>query len=410
MNPACLLIAVLALLQGTQKLPQQNHPAIERYFKNPSAANEREFFDLFVSLPAQDRVNLFIGDEKRNVLTHSRLRDVVLINQLDTIPFLAEIVRNDKTKGRIIAVQLLCDMDKFVALRNLPIKLRASYLFDFSRSNFEEQLQNGGQLNQFMSVDGRRIDSGARDCVYWAAEQRQDPELRFWAREGSGLLLTDLRSETRSELVSKWTDAVKKRGSFERLKMNAAYSRSIGRILMEDPPATVLLMTDILNQNSDKEVRSEAFIFLQNIDQSGIRLRSSELGRSAIKAMHGALLNKRLSSEFEMPNAAVTIWNQFTRQAFDDSYDLAVTGTILLVALAFDQFFGERVIVRSESRIDVVPQMHKFIAYLTYTDPTFPSWQFHTYGVDGRDSILHPRFRQKITQFYATASKVGWKA
>lgn len=46
-----------------------------------------------------------------------------------------------------------------------------------------------------------------------------------------------------------------------------------------------------------------------------------------------------------------------------------------------------------------LPEVKRFIAYLTEIDPSFPGWEF-TYVGDTRDAMLHPKFRAKMARYY----------
>jgi hypothetical protein len=55
--------------------------------------------------------------------------------------------------------------------------------------------------------------------------------------------------------------------------------------------------------------------------------------------------------------------------------------------------------VNRQKRDEFTPEGRQFVAYLTKTDPYFPSWEFACPGTL-EDYAMHPRFRAKLARYY----------
>jgi hypothetical protein len=395
----------------SQALP--SHRSMEtltaRYFKNsnnPSVA--MEFFSAFLKLPSNERVDLWLRDTKRSYLTEGNIRDVMIIHCLDTIPDLMDIVRNRKGEDRLLALHLLVDMERFVPLKDLPLKIEFGKIRDWSAENSKDMGRKGGILSLRTPIDGKRIGSQAKDLIYWAANLSEDQDLRFHGRDQSGLLYEDLKSLRLDELIERWKTAIsklgKRRGYFY-YSDETVLIENIERILMENVNAVVPAMARILAEDRNAYIRDSAFFFLYQADIYGMRLRRSLAGQRAIGVMRQAMQAKMLRPENCTQNARYSIWQGFVGQAFGDKTMLGDATFLSVIAMAFEQYYGENATLLFDSQIPAKanalnPEMKRFVTHLTLVDPSFPSWEFTLTGMSGYEAILHPRFKQKIERYH----------
>ena len=397
-----------------QEMSKEDRTTIDavtaRYFRdsnNPSVAFE--FFAAFLKLPPKARVDLWLRDAKRSHLTEGNVKDVMIIHGLDAVPNLLDVVRTRKGEDRLLALHLLCDMDRFVPMEDVPLKVDFGTVRDWSSQDSKDRGRNGGILSLATLIDGKRIGTQAKEFIYWAAQQSEDMDLRFHAREHSGLLYQDLKALPLEELIRQWRFAVSKAGK----SLGPFYYSNdtilvhhIDRVLMENIDTTVPAMIKILAGDEDAYVRDAAFFFLYRADVYGMRLRRFPAGQRAIGAMRQALEDKRLRPENCTQNARYSVWQGFVSQAFDDKTMLGDVTFLSVVAMAFAEYDGEKsVAVPVDDKIRtkayaVSPEMKRFVTYLTEIDPSFPSWGFTLEGLSGYEAIVHPRFRQKIELYY----------
>ncbi|MBZ5495369.1 MAG: hypothetical protein LAP85_03125 [Acidobacteriia bacterium] len=381
---------------------------IRRYFSDSTnRGNQEEFFKLFATLPPSRRVELWLRDEKENPLDGGNIRDVMIIQGLDCVPCLMDICLRRRNEDRALAMHLLSEMDRFVAMKDAPLRLDFGTVRDYSRRDSKERGWNGGMVDRFMQLDGRRIGIQAKDLLYGIAEQEKDEDLRVFAREEIGLLYADLRKASLSELVERWKSLITKVStSFVRKPLyskDTSELRQLRRVLMESARELIPVMTNILSNDGSAAIRNSAFDFLMRADVEGIRLRRLPEGREAIRMMRQALASKRLRPENQTQDAQYYIWQSLAAQVFDDEESIADFMFRYVIGEAFRVYCGEATTIPTDPTKAVpkiTPEMKRFFSYLTAVDPSYPSWEYTIDGIDGADAILHSRFKQKITRYY----------
>ena len=362
-------------------------------------AAEEQFLKEFLAMPPQERVRLWKQGKNIGGYTDWNMRDALYVAGIDTVPYLAEIVRNDTSNDGVRAVEMLCNMDKFVPDSALPLPEAGGVVY-------VAPLKTGGIFNEHMIVDGRRIGKEGLSAVMWATEQTEHADLRFHAREASGLLDQDLRQLSLPEQINQWRKAAAdSRGDLGIAINPDAFTlmRRLGRVLVEQAPESIPPMLKILESDKNAYVREELLIVLHLVDSGRVRLRSIEVGREAIEAIHRALTKGNLKPTYNDREAAKWIWQRWSAEYYRDDFYLNNSSQWALIALAFEQFYGEPAtkrysILPSVKLIEAQPEMRKFITYLTNVDPYFPSWEYCLTA--GRTQVLHPLFKKKIERYY----------
>jgi hypothetical protein len=245
-----------------------------------------------------------------------------------------------------------------------------------------------------MVVDGRRVGKEGIEAVRWAAEQIKHDDLRFHAREYSGLLDQDLRQLSTDEQLKQWRKAIAKCGDDPGMNDDCTLAHHIENILLEKAPEVISTLVNMLEHDSNRRMRSEAFGLLGRIDSTSMRLRGTEVGRRAIEAMRRALVRCDLSN-FDERDACQKESERMSAELFDDRlegyrYDW-LRGLEAMYGLRLTEASGPVRVRTSEAR--------QFVDYLTRIDPYFPSWEF-TYRGNWVDYALHPRFKAKWERYY----------
>jgi len=379
--------------------------AVKEYKKSHVGRDDCKLIRLFPSLPPDEKVKLWLTLIKRHLFGDQVVRDTMLIWGVDAAPVLTDIVRRGKGMDRTLALMLLCDMDRFVPHDQFPFEELHGSVRDWTRTAWSEKLEHGGEINRFAPIDGRRIGVEARNAVYWAAEQTDDTELRFHAREHTGLFLEDLRKWPTEHVVKQWVRLAAKARQLAALGFYTDVNIWIHQcqmILMERPKESIPAVTAILRSSRDPFVRDRAEDLLLRMDRSVVRLRRTEDGRKAIEALRARYRRSDLAV-FERPQAPFGLASIHERILLDkDPEALMVSDFTQLMAIAFEQYYGE--VTRStlppeHTAKSVNPEVRRFGAYLSWVDPWYPSWEF-TDCRGGRDAVFHPAFKGKMARYY----------
>lgn len=358
----------------------------------------RAFLEDFLRLSPPERLRLW---NKRVELgsVHAEMERLLIVRGLDTVPYLAKIVRSAKSEEtQLNALKLLCDMDRFVPAEQLVLP-------ELGGSIFREEIFTRGLFDKFMIVDGRRVGPQGIAAVRWASEQTEKRDLRFHAREYSGLLDQELQQLTLDEQFSRWRAAViKTKGILAVDPDTHTLMLLLERRLIERAPASIVLLANTLEHDSDGYVCEEAIHSLQLIDQYRVRLRAIDGGRAAVAAIRRALDGGRLKPIYAKRTERENYWRKISAQVFDDDLPLDNQSDWALYALALERFYG----VHATNQYCTVPDVRivearqdfrPFLTFLTTSDPYFPSWEYTDVGW-GWDEVLHPRFKQKVARIY----------
>lgn len=360
---------------------------------------EEEFVTNFLSLPPEERVKLW--KEGKDItgrgLIPRRMDDALIARGVDAVHYLAEVVRKGDSYHRAYALKILCDMDRFVPLQELPVP-------EVGDSIYVKALKLGGRLNPFMAVDGRRIGIEGYGVVKWAAEQIKEKDLRFHARQYSGLLERDLRQLSLDEQIKQWKEAVIKSKGVLGVDIDA-YNLSylLKAILIEKAPESIPPLIGILENDSNGYVREEALTVIAVIDTFHMRLRATEVGEKAIETIHRAVERGGLKPVHTTREELESLWKQVSAEVFNDEVAIHNGSHWSVIAMALEKFYGVHATKRYNSTpeivlIEAIPEMRRFVTYLTKVDPFFPSWEYTFLG--GSEEVMHPRFKQKVARYY----------
>jgi hypothetical protein len=359
---------------------------------------EAKFMLDFLSLPPRARVKLWREgkDVTGRGLIPRRIEDALIARGMDAAPYLAEVVRKGDSYSRVYALKILCDMDRFVPVEEMAMP-------EFEGRVYVESLNIAGRLNPFMIVDGRRIGREGYEVVRWAAEQTKNKDLRFHARQYSGLLEQDLRNLSLDEQIKQWRDAVVKSKGLLGRDMDAYnLSHILKGVLVTRAPESIPLLTAILDGDPNGFVREEALSVIASIDMFRMRLRGTAIGREAIEAVRRALEKGGLKPVNITRQERDDHWKWFSTLVFDDEVPFLGASEWIGISIAFEVLYGVKVTRRYNTTpkiqvINVIPEMRQFVTYLTQVDPFFPSWE---YAYFGNDEVMHPHYKQKIARYY----------
>jgi hypothetical protein len=359
------------------------------------AAREKRVAD-FLKLSPQERVNFWL-----KTTDWDYVRDALIVNGQDTVPYLADLIYKGKQEQQKRALQLLCEMDRFVEDEKLVLP-------EAGGSIYVKPLKISGRANHFMQIDGRRIGKVGVDAVMWLAEQTENDYLRFHARNSTGLLEQDLSKLSLKEQFIKWrevaADSKGVYGLFGNFKEYRAYKirQILSGLLIEKVPDSLPPLIEILkDENENHYVRNEAIGIIVNTDLRRMRLRTNDIGREAIETVRFVLEGNVSPASRSRKAKKLWTWEEVSPVFFDDYIGLHNGSNWSIVALAFEQFYGEDTVIRQPFGVILgKPIMRQFVAYLTKIDPYFPSWEYLYIGSLSQDEVLHPDFKKKIARYY----------
>lgn len=352
------------------------------------------FLECYARLPPQERVKWWMSGTKH--VPYQYMGEILVGHGVDTALLLADLVRDRKSPARFYALKLLCDMDSFVPVEKLPL----------ARDIYQTE-QVAGINNAFMVVDGRRIGAAAYAVVKWATEQTEDDELRFYARDYSGLLAQEYAKLTLPEVVRQWREAVVKCQGREGLGLqDCSMEYYLGEPLIVRAPASLPALTEMIEHDPNGYVREMAIILVRNIDNKAVRLRRIEEGRAAIAAVYRSLEKGGLKPAYTKKEWRKWLKEELTAQferdywAVHDELHGGVSNEWEFYANALHTLFGTATQLPAYgTRPEVWAEFRRFITYLTNVDPYFPSWVYAHPGM-AWEGLCHPQFRAKLTRYY----------
>ena len=142
---------------------------------------------------------------------------------------------------------------------------------------------------------------------------------------------------------------------------------------------------------------------IEFLDGAAVRLRGSQQGKEVIQIVKRTLANKQVWP-YRTKEERERDWELLQDVFFKDDYRSGGTARdhwATLIGLAFDQYYGEHVLVSENegSRRPSFSRANEFVTYLTKIDPTFPSWEFAS--TLSEEDMFHPRFAAKIARYHA---------
>lgn len=339
----------------------------------------------FSKLPPQERVKRWLkegGYFANSGFLGGDMENELVVGGLDTVPHLAEIVRRGKGYQRLGALKLLCKMDRFVPTERLPEGVPGQPLFGES--------EPVGILDMLMVVDGRRIGKEGAEAVRWAAEQTEHDDLRFHAREYSGLLKQEISKLSLEEQLRQWRNSAAKCKGYPGMNDDCRLNELVGYALSEKGAEVIPALIHMLEQDANPYVREEASSVLVMIDRFSMRLRGTEVGRRAIEAMRQAHLRCNHKPYLNERETCEGNWRDLSAQFFKDERAMNFNWMT-----ALDQLYGLG--IKDKQLWELSPEGRRFVTYLTEVDPYFPGWEFYDHTLE---YALHPRFKAKWERYY----------
>jgi hypothetical protein len=339
---------------------------------------------------------------------------------LDTVPTLSGIVRAGSSNQQIDAVSLLCDMDRFVPMAELPVPepfghvgpyLGYGYRGLFLGQPYERYY---GEYNPYFIVDGRRIGPEGLVAVLWAASQTSNKSLRTFARDCSGLVFDDLRQLGTIDLLAAWRKAVNA-GQGYRINLKNEFLPVADGILIQRAEESIPLLARVVLEDKDQEVRLHARQVLLRIDLEKVRLRGSEAGNLAITALRESarrhpLIEWRTLARTSKPSA------QESHREFIEAVDNQTMKDAFLrgeppfgwLARAFADLYGDDTTFSKRTALAtftvVKPDFNQFIAYLTRIDPAFPGWGCSNTAIKATymqpTDLVRPCFKARVEHLH----------
>jgi hypothetical protein len=400
-----VIMSALFFVLGQEKTAAQTQAAIYRddcsqFAKvlsgTSSRAEDLQFLACFLHQPPRERIRLWQAG-LHAVGVGTEMTELLIAQGTDTASLLAALVRDKKSYYRFHALKLLCDMDRFVPSERLPIP---------EDEFVNEQVQ--GLMNDFMVVDGRRIDSEVYATVKWAAEQTEDTELRFCARKYTGLLDKDLEKLSLTDVVKQWREAVIKCKGHAGLESKvSSMMHHLQKTLIARVPESLPILTEILNSDSSGYVREQAITVVRAIDNRRVRLRGIEEGRRAIEAVRLAIERGGLKPTYDKKNWRKELWEELESQFLRDYWFVhdeqngGISQDGDFYANTLDEMYGTGTKVSRyvpTGKPDIRPTIRRFITYLTEIDPYYPSWEYISLGPPW-EGVCHPLFQRKIARY-----------
>jgi hypothetical protein len=385
------IVAILALL-GLQTLI-------------PTAWERQSFLSDFLRLPPRGRVAEWKKGARSGAFTYiGPWRDKtegLIAFGTDAVSELSAIIRQDKIFYQIHALDVLCDMDRFVPASETIIPTIGGTI----RS---EDSSIDGFVNPCIKVDGRRIGKEGYETVRWAMDQASNRDLAEWARRCSGIAREEIDQLPLNQKLEEWKRLAKATAggtNFWRLNPYYRFQQLSMSLVEKDGFAAVAPLTDILRRERNGYVREEAIHLLRNIDSHAARLRSSPAGREAIEAIRTAFEKGSLKPVYASDRARKGAYeSEFHSQFFNDRWLNHSSSDLHIIALAFEQFYGEPLVVRTRATRQIrqeraCEELLKFVTFMTDVDPSFPSWEYSYAGYQPVQ-ILHPAFKKKMARYY----------
>jgi hypothetical protein len=379
-----------------QKANEKKEKSSDQY-----AEEQERFISDFLQMSPQDRVRLWENSntwKNRNTMAHvlqgEMLQALVAVGT-DAVPYLLEVARKERGYLQIGALETLCDMDRFVADKDLPFRPGVGPIHI-------RPLGISGTINKLQPCDGRRIGKEASEFIRRAAEQEKNKELRFHARECLGLIEKDLRQLSIEGTFQRWQQALirSKGGVASGNYDESRISEILAQILIERGPDSLPQILDLLEHNSNPYLREGALHVLVTTDSCRMRLRGTELGRRAIEAIRHTLETGSIAGPaLQEKSARDNYWKLLSQQFFDD--DLSTWTWDL--ARSLEAIYGEKLTIVTHfgmiTHVEATPEMRRFVTFLTNVDPYFPSWEYTNCGLV-YDQVLFPNFKAKMDRYH----------
>ncbi|MFI5069970.1 MAG: hypothetical protein ACHP8A_03675 [Terriglobales bacterium] len=290
-------------------------------------------------------------------------------------------------------MRILANMDRYVPEEGLPKGAVVTLGVD--------ELKLRGTIDPFLQITGRRIGDQGRQTLQWAANGADDKWLRFVARDDLGLVKEELNGLSIDEQVRRWRDAIAQaKGTAG--KPESFVGDILGRSIVERAPDSLTPLIESLNHDKDGVVRRAIVGLIREIDAYRFRLRRTDLGRSAIEAVHKAVVGGAVKLDCPKCDTPAQAWAEISRQFFKDDFGLSPGSLGAYYAQMLHTLYGENTIRVAEVGSVIkqewaTPEFTDFITYLTDKDPFFPSWEYTFFGPSYSEAF-HPQFQAKMAR------------
>jgi len=308
---------------------------------------------------------------------------------------LAAEARHGNTGTKREAVFILCERARFFRSSEFPLKVPLD--------GFVTGIQ-GGLINPFLA-DFDRIGKEPSEAVREALNS-SEAELRTTANVYCGGLEQELASMSANELVAKWRAELGKLPDPVFTDSDSSETgelvRVLKRVLAGRGLESATAMSLLLEKETKPWARENEIQIIEFLDGAAVRLRGSKQGRDVIQIVERTLANKQLNI-YKNAKERQEYWTLLQDSFFKDEYTnyggTARDHWARLIGLAFDQYYGEHVLISHVNQIPSFTRANEFMTYLTNVDPSFPSWEFAS--TLSEEDMFHPRFAAKMARYHA---------
>src|ERR1700687_3594805 len=211
-------------------------------------SENNEFMDRYVSLPPQERVEIWShADANTKYLQstvewrmQSEMEYALIVGGVDAVHYLSKVLLAGNTGSRIRILKILCDMDRFVPDEEIPLEVARDFIYVGA-------LRQGGRVDPFIPVDGHRIGKEGLGAVLSASHQTENKLVQFYARLFTGQVRKELENLSPEEQILRWREAVVKSEIVVResdFPESSATYRFLEVILMERMPESIPQLTE----------------------------------------------------------------------------------------------------------------------------------------------------------------------
>ncbi len=365
----------------------------------PPTDVESKRIQQFSSMSGRDQVHMLLHETsafRKAFTTDFQIEEEILVASADPMvdsSLAAEARRGDSGAARE-AIFMICERARFVRAAEFPVKI--------SLDGFVTGIR-GGLIDPFFP-DFNRVGKEAEDAVK-AALESPDASLRTTANIYCGGLALELARIPANEIAARWRTKLGKLADPMFTDSDSSETGELVRVLKQALAAKGLegatAVSSLLEKESKPWAREREIEMIEFLDGAAVRLRGSEEGRAAIGTVERTLANKQLRLNKSKKDRQ-EYWKCLQDSFFKDDYTIPGTAPdhwARLIGLAFDQYYGEHVLISRNGLIPSFSKANEFMTYLTNIDPTFPSWEFAS-TLSEKD-MFHPKFAAKIARYHA---------
>jgi hypothetical protein len=365
----------------------------------PPEAMESKRIQAFRALGGREQVHMLLHETsifRKAFTTDFQIEEEILVASTDATvdSFLAAEARYGDTGTAQEAVFILCERARFFHSREFPLKVPLD--------GFVTGIQ-GGLINPFLA-DFDRMGREAGEAVKEALNGSR-AKVRTTARVYCGGLEQELAAISANELVARWRAELGKLPNPIFADSDSSETGELVRVLKRALAARGLesatAMSQLLERETKPWARENEIEMIEFLDGAAVRLRGSQQGRDVLQIVENTLANKQLRV-YKNTKERQEYWKLLQDVFFKDQYTNPGTDRdhwARLIGLAFDQYYGEDVLISHGGRRPSFARANEFMIYLTNIDPSFPSWEFAS--TLSEEDMFHPRFAAKMARYHA---------